>query len=387
MSLLDLHPSPTFESGNGAGPRLDILEAGTGHGSLTLYLSRAIHGANYPAPTPQVLGSECSTVEPLASAVETKPIVDDDAQSNGLLAVNNNLDESTAFTTSSLPSEQLAAPSSVKQVADNIPASIPELAQWKEKRRAIIHTVDVSQRHSRHAQQIIEGYRNGVYANNVDFHVGSVDEFINQEYEKRNEKQQIFDHIILDLPGVHSYMKIAARALRADGCLLVFAPSVTQIARCVEMIRRHRLPLSYDDVIELGPGYTGGKSWDVRAVQPSRFKPSKTTPDHVAEAYFAEEDGIEKRQPLKPTMLGRIGRFFRRIFGIKQYTAWPQKTAAEREAEEWVMVCRPKVGGRIVGGGFVGVWRRKGYWEPWETVEKEEKEMNGAEKEERLRRE
>ena len=28
------------------------------------------------------------------------------------------------------------------------------------------------------------------------------------------------------------------------------------------------------------------------------------------------------------------------------------------EEEKWAMVCRPKVGEMVVGGGFLGVWRR-----------------------------
>jgi hypothetical protein len=28
--------------------------------------------------------------------------------------------------------------------------------------------------------------------------------------------------------------------------------------------------------------------------------------------------------------------------------------------EEWVMACRPKVGHQVIGGGFLGLWRRMG---------------------------
>jgi tRNA A58 N-methylase Trm61 len=39
VNLLDLHPDPE-------GARIDIFEAGTGHGALTLHLARALHAAN-----------------------------------------------------------------------------------------------------------------------------------------------------------------------------------------------------------------------------------------------------------------------------------------------------------------------------------------------------
>jgi tRNA A58 N-methylase Trm61 len=44
VNLLDLHPE-TSNCGPDE-PKLEILEAGTGHGALTLYLSRAVHAAN-----------------------------------------------------------------------------------------------------------------------------------------------------------------------------------------------------------------------------------------------------------------------------------------------------------------------------------------------------
>ena len=32
--------------------------------------------------------------------------------------------------------------------------------------------------------------------------------------------------------------------------------------------------------------------------------------------------------------------------------------ARDEERQAWKMICRPKVGGRVVGGGFIGVWRK-----------------------------
>ena len=52
-----MHPVPWTEDQSTASPSLEILEAGTGHGSLTLHVSRAIAAANPPPLTiavPQV---------------------------------------------------------------------------------------------------------------------------------------------------------------------------------------------------------------------------------------------------------------------------------------------------------------------------------------------
>ena len=50
VSLLDIHVD-TFSPGPVKEAPLEILEAGTGHGGLTLHLSRAIHAANPPLPS------------------------------------------------------------------------------------------------------------------------------------------------------------------------------------------------------------------------------------------------------------------------------------------------------------------------------------------------
>lgn len=53
MSLLDIHVAPSMKERSSLPAcqnRLEILEAGTGHGALTLHLARAIAGANPPPP-------------------------------------------------------------------------------------------------------------------------------------------------------------------------------------------------------------------------------------------------------------------------------------------------------------------------------------------------
>lgn len=160
----------------------------------------------------------------------------------------------------------------------------------------------------------------------------------------------MFHHILLDLPGTHHYIMKAAQALKPDGVLVVFSPSVTQIAQCVEVIRKNKLPLSYDQVIELGAGYGGGKQWDVRLVAPRPPKSSKK---------------VASEKPPKPQS-GFFG-FLGRIFGRSE----PAPAAKAIEEEPAFTVCRPLVGHRVVGGGFVGVWRRKKNWESFDEEDEE----------------
>lgn len=103
----------------------------------------------------------------------------------------------------------------------------------------------------------------------------------------------------LDLPDPHLYLGAVAARMELEAALLVFAPSVTQILECREAVARDSLDLLLVKTVELPPGNGGGtREWDVNTV---------TTRDSGAR----------------------------------------------------VAVCRPKVGARVVGGGFVGVFRRQ----------------------------
>lgn len=282
VSLLDIHvdaPRPDAEQND---TLLEILEAGTGHGALTLHLARAIHAANPPRP----------------KATESQ---DDDGA-------------------------------------------------WRKTRQAVVHTLDISRDHSFHARKVVNGFRNGLYAGNVDFHIGSLDHFINAECERRGVNGMMFHHILLDLPGTHHYIMKAAQALKPDGVLIVFSPSVTQIAQCVEVIRKNKLPLSYDQVVELGAGYGGGKQWDVRLVTPRKSRPQTV---------------IEEQRPKSAS--GFFG-FLNRIFGRSQAD---QAAKPEFIDEPDYTVCRPLVRHRVVGGGFVGVWRRKKDWEKFDEEDED----------------
>lgn len=310
VSLLDIHVDPARqEDATGQGPSLEILEAGTGHGSLTLHLARAIHAANSPSPEFPQAGPQ--------------PVANAESQSQ----------------------DHPADPST------------PEYDTWRKTRRAVVHTLDISREHSLAARKVVRGFRQGIYAGNVDFNVGSIDRFIDSECQRRGVSGKVFHHILLDLPGVHDYITKAAQGLKPDGTLIVFCPSVTQIAQCVEVIQKQKLPLSYQEVIELGAGYGGGKQWDVRLSRARKPRAAQNPkPDDATAAVVKSDQAVRSS--------GLFG-FLRGLFGgaTRAMPAATPEVQVAVEDETWYTVCRPSVGHRVVGGGFVGVWRRKKDWE------------------------
>jgi tRNA (adenine57-N1/adenine58-N1)-methyltransferase len=286
VSLLDIHVDTPSGSPN-TGPPLEILEAGTGHGALTLHLSRAVHAGNPPVPrTPSYVTNE---EEPEDAVYLGESMLD--------------LQESA-------------------------------LSSWKQNRRAIIHTLDISSKHSVHAKKIVQGFRHGMYAGNVDFHVGDVSEWIAKQKASRKTEEPFLTHVFLDLPNATSHLANVAPALHVNGLLAVFNPSITQIAECVEAIREHKMPYLLDQVIELGAGTI--REWDVRAVKP-RAPMRNTQPEQPSEPLSDESEDSEVGQEGRDNEL---------------------KEALNKQQEKHVMVCRPKAGQQVVGGGFLGLWRR-----------------------------
>ncbi|KAF1913600.1 S-adenosyl-L-methionine-dependent methyltransferase [Ampelomyces quisqualis] len=205
---------------------------------------------------------------------------------------------------------------------------------WRDNRRAIVHTLDISSKHSKHAEKIVEGFRGGMYGGNVDFHVGDVSDWIAGQISARKTEEPFLSHVFLDLPNADHHLANVAPALRVNGIVAVFNPSITQIADCVELIRAQRLPYLLEQVIELGAGTI--REWDVRAVRPR-----------------ASLNGAEAQDSAKTAMGDAIDP----VEGQAQRDDELAKTLARTE-EKWAMICRPKAGQQVVGGGFLGVWRR-----------------------------
>jgi tRNA (adenine57-N1/adenine58-N1)-methyltransferase len=285
VSLLDIHVDTPSEALR-TEPPLEILEAGTGHGALTLHLSRAIHAANPPRP-------------------RAPPIVEQEEPEDAVY-----LGESMA---------------DLHHTASE---------SWKDNRRAIVHTLDISGKHSKHAKKIIEGFKGGMYAANIDFHVGDVSDWIAEQKAARQTDEPFLSHVFLDLPNAEHHLTNVAPALRVNGMLAIFNPSITQIADCVEAIREQKMPYLLDQVIELGAGTI--REWDVRAVRPRATMKKALVPDSTESSSEETVDPVDG-QAVRDDELA--------------------KSMAEAE-EKWAMVCRPKAGQQVVGGGFLGLWRR-----------------------------
>jgi tRNA A58 N-methylase Trm61 len=289
---------------------LEILEAGTGHGSLTLHLSRAINTANTPPP-PIPLDTQCQVLEmPPEDGSET---------------------------------EQYQRHRDASAASDDRQR---EWDSWRAQRRAIIHTVDISHRFSTHAEKIVRGFRRGIYAGNVDFYVSSVENWISWQIARRRDAKALFSRpvhpflsfAILDVPSAHLRIAHVATVMKHDGILAVFMPNVTQIGECVEIIRSQRLPFVLDRAVELGVGISSGRLWDIRVT-------TKRSSAGDAEEGKVMEVGTGIENPASDMT----------NISSKDSFVLPSEDSKGREA---VLVCRPKVGARIVGGGFVGIWRK-----------------------------
>jgi tRNA (adenine57-N1/adenine58-N1)-methyltransferase len=279
VSLLDLHPE-VYDSGRAGEEKLEILEAGTGHGSLTLHLSRAIHAGNPPTP---------------------KPVPEEDAET-----------------------------------AD------AKVTEYKERRQAVLHTIDIASQYSAHARQTIAAYRHGQYLHNIDFHTGSVSDWVASALSAR-DNEPFLSHAFLDLPNADTHIDNVVKALKVDGTLIVFNPSITQINECALKIKQEGIPLELDRVVELGVnGGSGGREWDVRPVKPRAPKPQATLEPVASEAEDAEVSSDDASRDAE-----------------QEEAMSPPSPSQAPDEGKWAMVCRPKVGERVVGGGFLGVFRKK----------------------------
>ncbi|EEH45428.2 uncharacterized protein PADG_01578 [Paracoccidioides brasiliensis Pb18] len=304
VSYLDIHAVPSASEEERDEP-LEILEAGTGHGSLTLHLARAINAANTRPPT-RPRRSQCHILE----QPETKK---------------------TGIKKEKRESEVPAEDAEIQRKWD----------AWCAQRNAVVHTVDVSPVYSKHAENIVRGFRRGIYVGNVDFYVSRVEHWVKEQAARRSAKDGTLDpflsHVILDMPSAHLRIPHVTPVMRDDAVLLIFMPNVTQLAECVDIIQRQNLPFFQEKIVELGTGISNGRLWDIRIT--TKRKRSNC----LEEEEMANEPPHEMSED--PTD------------GAVEETIIP---VAQRDKKgEQVLVCRPQAGRRIAGGGFVGVWRKK----------------------------
>jgi hypothetical protein len=296
---------------------------------LTLHLARAIHGLN---PAPPALTSIHSSVRSSTGESEpgnpnvthsdqvTLPIVEPSADEpslrNGDVPSNDQDQQSIHKLTTGLEHK------SAEQVY---------LEAYLPSRRAVIHTLDISPAFSKHAQNIIRKFRRGLYYRNIDFHIGTILEYLSSRLATAPEP--FLEHTILDLPSPQEHLEIIGQALKPNGSLIVFCPSITQIADCVKVVQEKSLPFHLESVLELGAGAgVGGREWDVRLVKPRALLKAEAEASKVKEQSEAASDldSASDGKSLPSTSNG----------------------------SGWAMVCRPKVGSVVTGGGFLGLWRR-----------------------------
>lgn len=100
-------------------------------------------------------------------------------------------------------------------------------------------------------------------------------------------------------------------------------------------MKEKKLPFYQESILELGEGIgVGGREWDVRVV--------KTRARVRAEAEAKRVD--ERREAVSES-------------GSTDDEESSSMAIGGKESD-WVTVCRPKVGDRVAGGGFLGLWRR-----------------------------
>ena len=357
MSLLDIHVSPPTHPWRNEAP-LEILEAGTGHGGLTIYLARAIQAANDPL-------------------VERRL--------RTFMRLHKGPSDGSISTTSEAGS---TASSIGAHIAPIEKAEATLIKNWKDRRNAIVHTVDTSSRYSEHAQRVIRNFRHGVYHPQIEFYVGHVSAWITNQLAYRARRQSrslvgeqpsspppdqassstpFLAYALLDLPSSHEQLENVARALKLDGKLIVFAPNVTQIVKCTETIRKSQLPLTPVTMLEIGPSAgTGGREWDIRSVKPREVLEAEA----ATKSLLTRRDNQSRGSRGAPTGFGAWvaatkdkGENGERgqngehdsVAGIEDMRM--EIYLDEEKGRE--MICRPMPSSKVVWSAFIGVWSKK----------------------------
>lgn len=326
VSMMDLHPERPGEV-DGEEEVFEVFEAGTGMGSLTLHIARALHAAN-PALSVEVrnavAGAEIKRRMPRERpndevATEIESDVGAPAASESDISIAETYETEDPNIIKTLALDRL----------DVSPAISSQLEAYAFSRRAILHTLDRNPKHVREAYKLIRRFRRGMYLPTIDFHIGTILNYLALRLEASANKP-FLSRAVLDLPGADEVAGIVVKALKPNGLLIVFNPSISQIGEFAAWAAKEKEPLRLERVAELpntvnvatdDPGVNdigGGRPWDVRTV------------------VTRGEDG------------GDV-----------------------------VQVMRPKVGDRVAGGGFVAVFRRL----PERLVEVREKMAVEAEEE------
>lgn len=160
-------------------------------------------------------------------------------------------------------------------------------------------------------------------------------------------------------------MELVAKALKPGGNLIVFCPSITQINVCALDARNNGTPLHLEKVVELGASIgVGGREWDVRPVRPRAFLKARAEAAAMKRKELQQGTVEGTEEPAMSELVdGAVDELVamstpEEIKAAVGEAAVGASAPEDDEKSGWELVCRPKVGERVVGGGFVGLWKK-----------------------------
>ncbi|RVX66155.1 hypothetical protein B0A52_09884 [Exophiala mesophila] len=342
ISLLDIHPiqiqqdttNPDHNTEPNDSPkqRLEVLEAGTGHGALTLHLARAIAAAN-PPPLPLEIPR---SVKPSSNQNHTS------AGSSESEAFNEAIQEKHRLTL--------------------------EWNAWKATRSAVIHTVENVQANRYHAEKVTREFRQGLYWPHIDWYHDDLSTWVSKAMVER-DNEAFLSYVCLDMPDAHEKLRDVHPAMKEGAKVLIFVPSVTQLVDCIKMIHREKLPFSMEQAVELGHGISSGRKWDVRSVKRRKPKSEAASiqPSATLEEQPEEEDETEAESAATTEISSGTADEDVNINADEDTTSsstsssLPLETSSQLppSEEDPVVICRPQIGERTLGGVFVAVFRKR----------------------------
>ncbi|EPS38708.1 hypothetical protein H072_7508 [Dactylellina haptotyla CBS 200.50] len=305
VQSLDLHVSPSIDDSEGP---LEVLEAGTGHGSLTLHLARALSPGYMGVSPPAAI---------LHSIEKSKSVVD--AAENLLKGFRRGMYH-----------------------GEGVKFYHADVEDWLKK-------------------QIAE--RDSTAASFDKSTFSSSSSTLTSETSVSSSYTPFLSSCVLDMPDIRPIMPLLQQAMHPGAILGYWAPSITQITSVVEHTKLKRIPFYVEKVLEFGNGVggAGARVWDVRLAQVrSRVKaaaPQDTKPRRASAGLRRFFEETEKQKSSEG--FGQVSDAVRDgVYDLK--TSPSEDIPITEDKSDWEMVCRPKTGERTQGGGFYLIMRRIG---------------------------
>ena len=159
-----------------------------------------------------------------------------------------------------------------------------------------------------------------------------------------SSKTSFLSYVVLDMPSSYLQIENVTPAMIEGGLLAVFAPSITQIGDCVRIIKEKELPLVMEKTVELGIGISGGRTWDVRLTTRRKSSAYLQKVDEKPQANGEEQNSPDSEPESTNSNAEQEGK--------------DMSHDLSQEPDQPVLVCRPKVGDRVFGGGFCGLFKK-----------------------------